>query len=191
MLVNHTYGDLNLVQLTNMYTEHTAMRYCLWLLIVQVNDESVYFMKLCRRYTFIASTKIIFGEIKIIFHPSEASRVFSPELSFFDRKRQRHWQRITCRRPLQFVVCVVFECYCHEILFMTLNCAGKWRIRIFYEVMPSLYIYCMLVREIWKCIHPKVSYSLRATPEGNMILVGEYIFIFPEPACYECSYSVK
>jgi hypothetical protein len=48
------YGDLNLVQLTNMYTEHTAMRYCLWLLIVQVNDESVYFMKLCRRYTFIA-----------------------------------------------------------------------------------------------------------------------------------------
>jgi hypothetical protein len=23
-------------------------------------------------------------------------------------------------------------------------------------------------------------------PEGNMILVGEYIFIFPEPACYKC-----
>jgi hypothetical protein len=26
----------------------------------------------------------------------------------------------------------------------------------------------------------------RAMPEGNMILVGEYIFIFPEPACYKC-----
>ena len=38
----------------------------------------------------------------------------------------------------------------------------------------------MLVREIWKFIHPRVSYFLRATPEGNMILVGEYIFIFPE-----------
>jgi hypothetical protein len=49
-----------------------------------------------------------------------------------------------------------------------------------------IYIYCMLVREIWKFIHPRVSYSLRATPEGNMILVGEYIFIFPEPACYKC-----
>jgi hypothetical protein len=48
--------------------------------------------------TWSHSTKIIFGEIKIIFHPSEASRVFSPELSFFDRKRQRHWQRITCRQ---------------------------------------------------------------------------------------------
>ena len=47
---------------------------------------------------------------KIIFHPSEASRVSPPELSFFAGKRQRHWQRITCRRPLQFVVCVVFEC---------------------------------------------------------------------------------
>jgi hypothetical protein len=35
-------------------------------------------------------------------------------------------------------------------------------------------------------IHPRVSYSLRATLGGNMILVGEYIFIFPEPACYKC-----
>jgi hypothetical protein len=31
----------------------------------------------------------------------------------------------------------------------------------------------MLVKEIFKFIHPRVSYSLRATPEGNMILVGE------------------
>jgi len=30
----------------------------------------------------------------------------------------------------------------------------------------TLYIYCMLVREIWKFIHPRVSHSLRATPEG-------------------------
>jgi len=35
-----------------------------------------------------------------------------------------------------------------------------------------IYIYCILEREIWKIIHPRVSYSLRATPEGNMILVG-------------------
>ena len=44
----------------------------------------------------------------------------------------------------------------------------------------------MLVREICKFIHPRVSYLPRVTPEGNMILVGEYIFIFPEPACYKC-----
>jgi len=31
------------------------------------------------------------------------------------------------------------------------------------------YIYWMLVREIWKFIHPRVSYSPRASPEGNMI----------------------
>ena len=37
-----------------------------------------------------------------------------------------------------------------------------------------------------KFIQPRVSYSLRATPEGNMILVGEYIFIFPEPVYYKC-----
>jgi hypothetical protein len=30
--------------------------------------------------------EIIFREINIIFQPSEASRVFPPELSFFDRK---------------------------------------------------------------------------------------------------------
>ena len=54
------------------------------------------------------------------------------------------------------------------------------------DVVAIVYIYCMLMREIWKCIHPRVSYSLRATPEGNMIFVGEYIFIFPEPACYQC-----
>jgi hypothetical protein len=31
-------------------------------------------------------------------------------------------------------------------------------------------------------------YSLKSIifPERNMILVGEYIFIFPEPACYKC-----
>ena len=29
-----------------------------------------------------------------------------------------------------------------------------------------LYIYCMLVREIWKFIHSRVSYSRRASPEG-------------------------
>jgi hypothetical protein len=38
-----------------------------------------------------------------------------------------------------------------------------------------LYIYCMLVREIWKFIHPRVLYSLRATPEGNMILTRGWI----------------
>ena len=37
-----------------------------------------------------------------------------------------------------------------------------------------------------KFIHPRVSYSLRETPEGNMIIVGEQIFTFPEPACYKC-----
>jgi hypothetical protein len=40
------------------------------------------------------------------------------------------------------------------------------------DVVAIVYIYCMLMREIWKCIHPRVSYSLRATPEGNMIFVG-------------------
>ena len=44
----------------------------------------------------------------------------------------------------------------------------------------------MLVSEIWKCIHHRVPYSLRATPEGNMILLGEYTFTFPQPPWYEC-----
>jgi hypothetical protein len=34
-------------------------------------------------------------------------------------------------------------------------------------------LYCMLVREEWKFIHWRVSYFPRATPEGNIILVGE------------------
>jgi hypothetical protein len=38
---------------------------------------------------------------------------------------------------------------------------------------PLVIMTGMLVREISKFIHPRVSYSLRATPEGNMILVGE------------------
>ena len=28
--------------------------------------------------------------------------------------------------------------------------------------------------------------SIILMPEGNMILVDEYIFIFPVPACYKC-----
>jgi hypothetical protein len=28
-------------------------------------------------------------------------------------------------------------------------------------------------------------------PEGNMILIGEYIFTFPEPARYECFYYTE
>ena len=37
----------------------------------------------------------------------------------------------------------------------------------------QLYIYYMLVREIWKFIHPRVSYSPRASPSVNMIHVGK------------------
>jgi hypothetical protein len=44
----------------------------------------------------------------------------------------------------------------------------------------------MRVQEIWKFIHPRVSYSPRALPSVNMILLGEYIFIFPSPACNKC-----
>ena len=63
-------------------------------------------------------------------------------------------------------------------------CSFKWLcLFIFFGI---LYIHCMLVREMWKFIHPIVLYSLRATPEEIMVLVGEYIFIFPEPACYKC-----
>ena len=32
-------------------------------------------------------------------------------------------------------------------------------------------------------IPPPVSYSHRVLPSGNMILLCEYIFIFPSPAC--------
>jgi hypothetical protein len=44
----------------------------------------------------------------------------------------------------------------------------------------------MRVQEIWKFIYPRVSYSPRALPLGNMIRLGESIFIFPSPACNEC-----
>jgi hypothetical protein len=52
--------------------------------------------------TWSHRTKIIFREIKNKFStPSEASWIFPPGFSFFGRKRQRHSERITCRRPLQ------------------------------------------------------------------------------------------
>jgi hypothetical protein len=74
------------------------------------------------------------------------------------------------------ITCSDFYTLSNQInLFMVINIWGI-----------IIYIYCMLVREIWKLIHPRVSYSLRAMPEGNMILVDEYIFIFPEPVCYQC-----
>jgi len=38
-----------LVQSTHLYTENTAMRYCL-LSIVHLNDESINFMKFYRQY---------------------------------------------------------------------------------------------------------------------------------------------
>jgi predicted RNA-binding protein len=62
------------------------------------------------------------------------------------------------------ITCSDFYTLSNQInLFMVINIWGI-----------IIYIYCMLVREIWKFIHPRVSYSLRATPEGNMILVDEY-----------------
>jgi hypothetical protein len=55
-------------------------------------------------------------------------------------KYQRHSERITCRRPLQFVVDVVFKCLRHK--------DNEFNI-IFDEIVEViLYIYCMLVREI-------------------------------------------
>jgi hypothetical protein len=39
---------------------------------------------------------------------------------------------------------------------------------------------------IRKFIHPRVSYSPLVLPSGNMILLSEYIFIFPSPACNKC-----
>jgi hypothetical protein len=42
----------------------------------------------------------------------------------------------------------------------------------------------MRVQEIWKFIYPQISYSPRALPSGNMILLGESIFIFPSPMIF-------
>jgi len=43
--------------------------------------------------------------------PSEASRVFPPELSFFDRKRQRHSERNSPHAGDRYIVVdVVFKC---------------------------------------------------------------------------------
>jgi len=39
-----------LVQSTHMYIENTALRYCLRLLMVHANGESVNFMKFYRQY---------------------------------------------------------------------------------------------------------------------------------------------
>jgi hypothetical protein len=46
----------------------------------------------------------------------------------------------------------------------------------------TLYIYCMLVREIWKFIHSRVSYSRRASPEGQIwyLWVNKFsYFLYP------------
>jgi hypothetical protein len=66
-------------------------------------------------------------------------------------------------------------------IFCVLNVITFWR-----HVFISLCFCSMRVQEIWKCIHPRVSYSPRVLPSGNMILLGEYIFIFPSPACNKC-----
>ena len=49
-----------------------------------------------------------------------------------------------------------------------------------------LYIYCMLVREIWKCIHPRVSYSLRATSSVDILLFGRYNHVSTSYKSYNC-----
>jgi hypothetical protein len=114
-----------------------------------------------------------------------------PELSFFDRKtsealgthhlhatvtmataeklRQRSNGLKICL-PAVFYMYVLFlhseiwkfNFKCTSHLYSNGNLLIKYSIQI-------VYIYCMLVREIWKCIHPRVSYSLRATSAGNMI----------------------
>jgi hypothetical protein len=56
-----------------------------------------------------------------------------------------------------------------------------------------LYIYCMLVREIWKFIHPRVSYSLRAMPKGKMIYswVNEFSYFLNLYAINVLLYRMK
>ena len=79
----------------------------------------------------------------------------------------------------------MFVCLCYFfVMYTILPCL--WIVHSWFLLRITLYIYCILVREIWKFIHPRLSYSLRETHEGNMILEGEYIFLFPEPACYKC-----
>jgi hypothetical protein len=101
--------------------------------------------------------------------------------------RQRHSERITCRKPLQWFLNVwdnvpmnlkyvcqqYFTCMCLNSVFSfllniyylslhqyyMLNSVFSSFKHIIFSITSILYIYCMLVREI---------------------------FIFPEPACYKC-----
>jgi hypothetical protein len=66
----------------------------------------------------------------------------------------REWNMIFISRNMIFVLCD------HVFWFLPID------------------IYSMRVQEMWKFVHPRLSYSPRAFPSGNMILLGEYISYF-------------
>jgi hypothetical protein len=104
-------------------------------------------------------------------------------------KRQRHSERITCRRPLQWFLNV----WDNVPMDLKYACQQYFTYMCFLGFIPynKTFIACgfrkyenVFTHEYHIPLGPRVSYSPR--PEGNMILVGEYIFIFPEPACNKC-----
>jgi hypothetical protein len=105
--------------------------------------------------------------------PSEASQVFPPELSFFDRKTP--------------------EALGTDHLQAT---ATMWSLNVWENVPMDInyacqqYFTCMCFLGFMRYSKTFIACGFREyehlLPSGNMILLGEYIFIFPSPACNKC-----
>jgi hypothetical protein len=107
------------------------------------------------------------------FHPSEASQVFPPELSFFDRKTSEalgmHHLQATFTMFLWMWFLNVRDNVPMDLKYV---CQQYWTTlqEDLYDVI--LYIYCMLVREIWKCIHSWVNkFSYFLNPHAINVLL--------------------
>jgi hypothetical protein len=115
--------------------------------------------------------KIIFREIKIICHPSEASQVLLPELSFFDRKTSEalgtHHLRATVTMTTVFYIFLGFirgfrkyeKIFTHEYYIPHWRYPrGIWYSWVnqfsYFSHQHAINVYCYIDRcELWGCIH--------------------------------------
>ena len=95
-------------------------------------------------------------------------------------KRQRYSERIICRRPLMWFL-NIWDNFPMDLKYV---CQQYFTCFLGFIRYNKTFIACGFRKyENLLFIHPRVSYSTLALPSGNMILLGEYICIFPSPVC--------
>ena len=142
--------------------------------------------------TWSQRTKIIFREIKNIFHP--LGSLFSHQsYRSLTGKRQRHSERITCKRPLQWPQPMWFLNVWENVpLDLKFVCQQYFTCMCFLGFIRynKTFIACRF-RKYDNVFNHEYSYFPRTLPWREYDTLGWKNFTFPSPACNKCIILVQ